>query len=108
MWSATAAMVVRQWIPRARRGAEPTAAASRHDPTVSVEAFTTVLHMRDTISAHICAAKVLNNLGAVAGARRVLAEAAHVVLALCDAVARSRRGRSENQPSVSVALVACW
>ena len=78
------------------------------DQTVSVEAFTTVLHMRDTVSAHICAAEVLNNLGAVAGARRVLAEAAQVVLALCDAVARSRRGQSENQRCGSVARVACW
>jgi hypothetical protein len=51
------------------------------DPTIPAPTFTSVLHMRDGLDAHLRATAVLSELGALSGARRVLTDAAHVALA---------------------------
>ena len=52
-----------------------------NDPDIAAPTFTSVLHARDDLDAHLRAAAVLHEMGALSGARRVLSNAVQGVLA---------------------------
>ena len=51
-----------------------------NDPDIAGPTFTLVLHARDDLDAHLRAAAVLHELGAITGARRVLTDATRDLL----------------------------